>query len=82
MPVISTIMTPGVTDSMAQWQDYGPECWEAWGLEFNSMLGRVGVRFQCELGRPPENIHFLLFYFLLPNLYRQRLLVKSYMCIT
>ena len=27
-------------DSMAQWQDCRPECWEAWGREFNSMPGR------------------------------------------
>ena len=29
---------------MAQWQDCRPECWEAWGPEFNPWPGQVGVR--------------------------------------
>ena len=41
-------------DSMAQWQDCQPECWEAWGPEFNPRPGRVGVRFLFlyKLGQP------------------------------
>ena len=41
-------------DSMAQWQDCRPECWEAWGPEFNPRPGRVGVRFLSKLGQPPK----------------------------
>ena len=38
-------------DSMVQWQHCRPECWEAWGPEFNSRPGRVGVRFLYKLGQ-------------------------------
>ena len=33
-------------DSMAQWLDCLPECWEPWGTEFNSMTGLIGVQFR------------------------------------
>ena len=41
-------------DSMVQWQDCGPECWESWGPEFNHRPGRVGVRYLYKLGQPPK----------------------------
>ena len=41
-------------DSMAQWQDCRPECWEAWGSVFNPRPGQVGVRFLYKLGQPPK----------------------------
>ena len=31
-----------------------PECWEAWGLEFNPIPGRVGVQFLYRLGQSPK----------------------------
>ena len=30
---------PTQPDSMVQWQDCRPECWEAWGPEFNLRPG-------------------------------------------
>ena len=42
------------TDSMAQWQECRPECWEAWGPEFNPRPGRVWVRVLYKLGQPPK----------------------------
>ena len=39
---------------MVQWQHCRPECWEAWGPEFNPRLGRVGFRFLYKLGQPPK----------------------------
>ena len=41
-------------DSMVQWQDCRPECWEAFGPEFNPRPRRVGVRFLYKLGQPPK----------------------------
>ena len=46
----------GKPDSMIQWQDCRPECWEAWGPEFNPRPGRVGVRFLYKLGQPPKTL--------------------------
>ena len=50
-------------DSMAQWQDCWPECWEAWGPEFKPRLGREGVRFLYKLGQSPKTF---IYYSLLP----------------
>ena len=53
-PICIQIGDPPPPDSMAQWQDCRPECWEAWGPEFNPRPGRVGVRFLYKLGQPPK----------------------------
>ena len=63
--------------SMVQWQDGQPECWEAWGPQFNPRTGGVGIWFLYKLWQPANHWKplFITLLCLSPN-YKERLLCK------
>ena len=67
-------------DSMVQWQDCWPECWEAWGPEFNPRPGRVGVRFLYKLGQPAKT--FISYSLLSVAQLLEEITLKSIICIS
>ena len=62
-------------DSMVQWQDCRPECWEAWVPEFNPRQGLVGVWFMVLASRASGCL------FGHPNPYREPLRTPKSFCV-
>ena len=67
-------------DSMVQWQHFRPECWEAWGPEFNPRPGQVGVRFLYRVGQPLKT--FISYSLLSVDQLLGEITLKSYIFIS